>query len=74
MPLSATIPLHVTPEILRNQKYAQEYVEHVALIRELLDQASLSSYYSIACDSRDLMQPEVRARVCGACSFDTRAA
>ena len=32
------------------------------------------SDYSIACDSRDLMQPEVCARVCGACSFDTRAA
>ena len=43
MPLSATAPLHVTPEILCNQKYAQEYVEHVALIRELLDQASLST-------------------------------
>ena len=35
MPLSATAPLH--------EKYAQEYVEHVALIRELLDQASLST-------------------------------
>ena len=43
MPLSATTPLHVTPEILCNQQYAQEYVEHVALIRELLDQASLST-------------------------------
>ena len=43
MPLSATAPLHVTPEILCNQQYAQEYVEHVALIRELLDQASLSA-------------------------------
>ena len=43
MPLSAPAPLHVTPEILCNQKYAQEYVEHVALIRELLDQASLST-------------------------------
>ena len=32
MPLSATNPLHVTAEILRNQKYAQEDVEHVALI------------------------------------------
>ena len=43
MPLSATTPLHVTPEILCNTQYAQEYVEHVALIRELLDQASLST-------------------------------
>ena len=43
MPLSATTPLHVTPEILCNKKYAQEYVDHVALIRELLDQASLST-------------------------------
>ena len=36
MLLSATTPLHVTPEILCNKQYAQEYVEHVALIRELL--------------------------------------
>ena len=43
MPLSATSPVHITPEILRNTQYAQEYVEHVALIRELLDQASLST-------------------------------
>ena len=33
----------MTPEILCNRKYAQEYVEHAALIRELLDQASLST-------------------------------
>ena len=37
MPLSATAPLYVTPEILCNKKYAQEYVDRVALIRELLD-------------------------------------
>ena len=43
MPLSATSPMHVTPEILCNTQYAQEYVEHVALVRELLDQASLST-------------------------------
>ena len=43
MPLSATTPTHVTPEILCNTQYAQEYVEHVALIRELLDQASFST-------------------------------
>ena len=47
MPLSATAPLHVTPEILCNQTYAQEYVEHVALIRELLDQASLSTNHAL---------------------------
>ena len=47
MPLSATTPLHVTPEILCNQKYAQEYVERVALIRELLDQASLSTNHAL---------------------------
>ena len=29
MPLSATTPLHVTPEILCNRQSAQEYVEHV---------------------------------------------
>ena len=47
MPLSATAPLHVTPEILCNKKYAQEYVDHVALIRELLDQASLSTNHAL---------------------------
>ena len=44
MPLSATSSVHITPEILRNTQYAQEYVEHVALVRELLDQASLHVY------------------------------
>ena len=43
MPLSATSPTHVTPEILRSMQYAEEYVAHVTLIRELLDQASLST-------------------------------
>ena len=47
MPLSATAPLHVTPEILCNQEYAQEDVEHVALIQELLDQASLSTNHTL---------------------------
>ena len=43
MPLSSTSPVHVTPEIMRNRQYAEEYIAHVALIRELLDQASLST-------------------------------
>ena len=47
MPLAATAPLHVTPEILCNQRYAQEYVEHAALIRELLDQASLPTNHAL---------------------------
>ena len=42
MPLSSTSPTHVTPQIMRNQQYAQEYITHVALIRDLLNQASLS--------------------------------
>ena len=42
MPLAATSPTVVTPEILCNVQYAQEYVTHVALIREMLGQASLS--------------------------------
>ena len=36
-------PVHVTPEIIRNAQYVREYIAHVALIRELLDQASLST-------------------------------
>ena len=43
MPLSSTSPTYVTPEIMRNQQYAKEYLEHVALVRELLDQSSLST-------------------------------
>ena len=43
MPLSATAPTFVTPEILCNTQYAQDHVAHTALIREMLDQASLST-------------------------------
>ena len=43
VPLSSTSPTYVTPEIMRNQRYAKENLEHVALIRELLDQSSLST-------------------------------
>ena len=43
MPLSSASPTYITPEILRNQQYAKEYLEHVALVRELLDQSSLST-------------------------------
>ena len=32
-----------TPEILRNRHYAKEYLAHVAWIRELLDQSSLTT-------------------------------
>ena len=42
MPLAATTPAVVTPEILCNTQYVQDYVKHVALIREMLGQASLS--------------------------------
>ena len=37
MPLASTAPVHVTPEIMRNMQYAEEYIAHVALVRELLD-------------------------------------
>ena len=39
MPLSSTSPMCVTPEIMRNAQFTREYIAHVALIRELLDQA-----------------------------------
>ena len=42
MPLAATSPTVVTPEILCNTQYVHDYVTHVALIREMLGQASLS--------------------------------
>ena len=43
MPLSSTSPTYITATILRSRQYAKEYLEHVALIRELLDQSSLST-------------------------------
>ena len=43
MPLSSTSPTYITPEIMRNQQYAKEYLKHAALIRELPDQSSLST-------------------------------
>ena len=43
MPLSCTTPACITPAILRNRVYVAEYLVHVALIRELLDQFSLST-------------------------------
>ena len=42
MPLAAASPTVVTPEILCNTQYVHDYVTHVALIREMLGQASLS--------------------------------
>ena len=44
MPLAATSPAVVTPEILCNIQYAQEYVAHAASIREMLGQASLPAH------------------------------
>ena len=42
MPLASTMPAVVAPEILCNTQYVHDYVKHVALIREMLGQASLS--------------------------------
>ena len=42
MPSSSTSPTYITPEIMRVQQNAREYIEHVAVC-ELLDQASLST-------------------------------
>ena len=53
MPLLSTSPTYVTPEIMRSQQYAREYLEHVALIRELLDQASLSTNSTLLCLSNN---------------------
>ena len=39
MPLSCTTPVSVTPAIMHNQEYAAEYLAHVSLIRELLEQS-----------------------------------
>ena len=42
MPLAATTPAVVTAGILCNPQYVVDYVKHVGLVRELLNQASLS--------------------------------
>ena len=47
MPLSCTSPTYITPEILRNRQYAKEYLEHVALVHELLDQSNLSTNHAL---------------------------
>ena len=54
MPLAFTSPSVVTPEILCNLQYAQEYVTHVALIREMLGQASLPTNSAVLerCNNR----------------------
>ena len=43
-PLSCTTPAYITPATLRNRQYAKEYLAHVALIHELLDQSSLTTH------------------------------
>ena len=47
MPLAAISPAVVTPEILCNVPYVQDYVVHVALIREMLGQASLPTNMAV---------------------------
>ena len=42
MPLASTTPAVVTAGILCNSLYVVDYVKHVGLVRELLNQASLS--------------------------------
>ena len=42
MPLASTMPAVVTAGILCNPQYVIDYVKHVGLIREMLNQASLS--------------------------------
>ena len=56
MPLSSTSPTYITPAMLRNRQYAKEYLEHVALIRELLDQSSLSTKHLLLSSSSNLFQ------------------
>ena len=44
MPLSCTTPAYITPAIPRNRQCAKEYLAHLALIRKLLDQSSLTTH------------------------------
>ena len=70
MPLSSTSPIHVTPEIMRNQQYVQEYLAHVALVRELLDQASLSTNSTLLALSNNRLYQSLGGLLKGALSCD----
>ena len=70
MPLSSTSPTHVTPEIMRNAQYAQEYLAHVALVRELLDQASLSTNSTLFERSNNRLYQSVGGLLKGASSCE----
>ena len=71
MPLSSTSPTYVTPEIMRNQ-YAKEYIEHVALVRELLDQSSLSTNPALLSLSNNRLFQSLSGLLTGAsnCTFE----
>ena len=70
MPLSSTSPVHVTPEIMRNAQYAQEYLAHVALIRELLYQASLSTNSNLLARSNNRLLQRLGGLLKGASSCE----
>ena len=70
MPLSSISPIHVTPEIMRNQQYAQEYIAPVALVCELLDQASLSTNSTLLTLSNNRLYQSLGGLLKGASSCD----
>ena len=70
MPLSSTSPTYITPEIMRNVQYAQERLAHVALIRELLDQASLSTNPTLLERSRNRLYQSLAGLLGAASSCD----
>ena len=70
MPLSSTSPTHVRPEIMRNAQYGQEYIAHVALIRELLDQASLSTNATLLERSNNKLYQSLSGLLKGASSCE----
>ena len=41
MPLACASPVHVSPAIMRKKGYAQDYINHAAQLRDLLDFPSL---------------------------------
>ena len=47
MPLSCTTPMTVTSAIMHNQECARDYLEHGSMVRDLLEQSSITPSYAV---------------------------
>ena len=55
---------------MRNRQYAEEYIAHVALIRELLDQASLSTNSALLALSNNRLYQSLSGLLKGASDYE----